>query len=78
MDVKLIVNRVRPDMIAKNDMMSVRDVQVRRVPASHETSIHTRVAPSYLIHCVTLCTAPDGPCATACAQDPLRLLFAQQ
>jgi septum formation inhibitor-activating ATPase MinD len=29
MDVKLIVNRVRPDMIAKNDMMSVRDVQVR-------------------------------------------------
>jgi hypothetical protein len=36
MDVKLIVNRVRPDMIAKNDMMSVRDVQVRGVPVSHE------------------------------------------
>jgi septum site-determining protein MinD len=26
-NVKLIVNRVRPDMIQKNDMMSVRDVQ---------------------------------------------------
>jgi len=26
-DVKLIVNRVRPDMIANNDMMSVKDVQ---------------------------------------------------
>eukprot|EP00854_Cymbomonas_tetramitiformis_P017779 gene17779-21175_t len=26
-DVKLIVNRVRADMIAKNDMMSVKDVQ---------------------------------------------------
>ena len=26
-NVKLLVNRVRPDMIQKNDMMSVRDVQ---------------------------------------------------
>ncbi|MEW5300538.1 MAG: hypothetical protein WDW38_009235 [Sanguina aurantia] len=26
-NVKLLVNRVRPEMIAKNDMMSVRDVQ---------------------------------------------------
>lgn len=26
-NVKLVVNRVRPDMIQKNDMMSVRDVQ---------------------------------------------------
>jgi septum site-determining protein MinD len=26
-NVKLLVNRVRPDMIAKNDMMSVKDVQ---------------------------------------------------
>lgn len=29
-NTKLLVNRVRPDMIQKNDMMSVRDVQVRR------------------------------------------------
>lgn len=28
-NTKLLVNRVRPDMIQKNDMMSVRDVQVR-------------------------------------------------
>lgn len=28
MNVKLLVNRVRPDMIQKNDMMSVKDVQV--------------------------------------------------
>jgi hypothetical protein len=27
-NTKLLVNRVRPDMIQKNDMMSVRDVQV--------------------------------------------------
>jgi septum formation inhibitor-activating ATPase MinD len=27
-NVKLLVNRVRPDMIQRNDMMSVRDVQV--------------------------------------------------
>lgn len=26
-NVKLLVNRVRPDMIQKNDMMSVKDVQ---------------------------------------------------
>ena len=26
-NVKLLVNRVRPDMIQRNDMMSVRDVQ---------------------------------------------------
>lgn len=26
-NVKLLVNRVRPDMIARNDMMSVKDVQ---------------------------------------------------
>ena len=32
-DVKLVVNRVRPDMIAANDMMSVKDVQVR-MPSS--------------------------------------------
>jgi septum site-determining protein MinD len=31
-DVKLLVNRVRPDMIQKNDMMSVKDVQVRGQP----------------------------------------------
>jgi hypothetical protein len=28
-NVKLLVNRVRPDMIQSNDMMSVKDVQVR-------------------------------------------------
>lgn len=27
-NVKLLVNRVRPDMIQSNDMMSVKDVQV--------------------------------------------------
>jgi septum formation inhibitor-activating ATPase MinD len=27
-NAKLLVNRVRPDMIQKNDMMSVKDVQV--------------------------------------------------
>jgi septum site-determining protein MinD len=29
-NVKLLVNRVRPDMIQSNSMMSVRDVQVRQ------------------------------------------------
>lgn len=30
-NTKLLVNRVRPDMIQKNNMMSVRDVQVRQL-----------------------------------------------
>jgi septum site-determining protein MinD len=33
-NTKLLVNRVRPDMIQKNDMMSVRDVQVGRAAGS--------------------------------------------
>jgi hypothetical protein len=32
-NVKLLVNRVRPDMIQSNSMMSVRDVQVRPAAA---------------------------------------------
>jgi len=33
-NVKLLVNRVRPDMIQKNDMMSVKDVQARAAAGS--------------------------------------------
>lgn len=45
MDVKLIVNRVRPDMIAKNDMMSVRDVQVREYARRMRHTHHKRPNP---------------------------------
>lgn len=34
-NTKLLVNRVRPDMIQKNDMMSVKDVQVRTYRATN-------------------------------------------
>lgn len=47
-NVKLLVNRVRPDMIQKNDMMSVRDVQemlgiplLGAIPEDHHVIIST-------------------------------------
>jgi hypothetical protein len=46
MDVKLLANRVRPDMIQKNDMMSVKDVQVGGAGGGRDRSAAQRLSPS--------------------------------
>lgn len=52
MNVKLLVNRVRPDMIQKNDMMSVKDVQVSRKPHNFRMFfIKVQSSPSYCKAC---------------------------
>jgi MinD superfamily P-loop ATPase len=56
-NTKLLVNRVRPDMIQKNDMMSVRDVQVGTaagsdtIPSTVSQQLQTRHAAAFTCRC---------------------------
>lgn len=64
-NTKLLVNRVRPDMIQKNDMMSVRDVQVG---AGTGTWLGAGTASSvHVMHVVLVCSrASHTGCTRHC------------